>query len=293
VRSSTIVMIAFAVVFGLLAVFIAQSWLNSQAEMRMKSLEANKKPIATRTIVVAAKPLRFGGELSSGALREIPWPEQAIPAGAFATVADLTKEGRRVVLSPIEANEPILGWKITGPGQRATLSAMLRDGLKAVTIRVNDVEGVAGFVLPGDYVDVALTRQNEKIAATSDIILQSARVLAIDQMADERSDKPSVVKAVTLEVDTAGAQKISLAASIGTMSLILRKAGEANAEFTRRITATDLSAPSAPVAKDIPVNTNVTTVSVTRAATRQDYSVPIEGKETVGHASGEVKSKRK
>jgi len=292
VRTSTIVMIAFAVVFGLLAVFIAQSWLNSQAEMRMKSLEANKKPIATRTIVVASKSLRFGSELSGGALREIPWPEQAIPAGAFATVADLTKDGRRVVLSPIEANEPILGWKITGPGQRATLSAMLRDGLKAVTIRVNDVEGVAGFVLPGDYVDVALTRQNEKIAATSDIILQSARVLAIDQMADERSDKPSVVKAVTLEVDTVGAQKISLAASIGTMSLILRKAGEANAEFTRRISATDLSAPSAPVAKDIPVNTNVTTVSVTRAATRQDYSVPIEGTETVGRASGEVKSRR-
>lgn len=292
-RTSTIVMIAFAVVFGLLAVFIAQSWLNSQTEMRMKSLEANKKTIATRTVVVAAKSLRFGSELAGGALREIPWPEQAIPAGAFASVADLTKDGRRVVLSPIEGNEPILSWKITGPGQRATLSAMLRDGLKAVTIRVNDVEGVAGFVLPGDYVDVALTRQNDKIAATSDIILQSVRVLAIDQVADERTDKPSVVKAVTVEVDTTGAQKVSLAASIGTMSLILRKAGEANAEFTRRISATDLSAPSAPVAKDVPANANVTTVSVTRASNRQDYRVPIEGMETVGQSSGEAKSKRK
>lgn len=155
-------MIAFAVVFGLLAVFIAQSWLNNQTEMRMKSLEANKKPIATSTVVVAGKPLRFGNELSSGTMREIPWPQDSIPVGAFATIADLTKAGRRIVLSPIEANEPILGWKVTGPGQRATLSAMLRDGLKAVTIRVNDVEGVAGFVLPGDYVDVALTRQNEK-----------------------------------------------------------------------------------------------------------------------------------
>lgn len=292
-RTSTIVMIAFAVVFGLLAVFIAQSWLNSQTEMRMKSLEANKKPIATSTVVVAGKPLRFGNELSSGTMREIPWPQDSIPVGAFATIADLTKAGRRIVLSPIEANEPILGWKVTGPGQRATLSAMLRDGLKAVTIRVNDVEGVAGFVLPGDYVDVALTRQNEKTAATSDVILQSVRVLAIDQTADERTDKPAVAKAVTLEVDTVGAQKVSLAASIGTMSLILRKAGEANAEFTRRISATDLSAPSAPVAKDIPVNTNVTTVSVTRAANRQDYRVPIEGKETVGHASGEASSSRR
>ena len=110
-RTSTIVMIAFAVVFGLLAVFIAQSWLNSQTEMRMKSLEANKKPIATSTVVVAGKPLRFGNELSSGTMREIPWPQDSIPAGAFATIADLTKAGRRVVLSPIEANEPILGWK--------------------------------------------------------------------------------------------------------------------------------------------------------------------------------------
>lgn len=292
-RTSTIVMIAFAVVFGLLAVFIAQSWLNSQTELRMKSLEANKKPIATRTIVVAGKSLRFGSEAAGAVLREIPWPEDAIPAGAFASIADLTKDGRRVVLTPIEANEPILSWKMTGPGQRATLSAMLRDGLKAVTIRVNDVEGVAGFVLPGDYVDVALTRQNEKIAATSDVILQSARVLAIDQTADERADKPSVAKAVTLEVDMVGAQKISLAASIGTLSLILRKAGEANAEFTRRISATDLSAPSAPVAKDIPVNTNVTTVSVTRAASRQDYRVPIEGKETIGQTSGEASSSRR
>ena len=124
-------------------------------------------------------------------------------------------------------------------------------------------------------------------------MLQNARVLAIDQSADERTDKPAVAKAVTLEVDTTGAQKISLAASIGTMSLILRKAGEANAEFTRRVSVTDLSAPSTPVAKNIPVDTNVTTVSVTRAANRQDYSVPVEGMETIGQSSGEAKSKRK
>ena len=70
-RISTIVMIGFAVLFGLLAVFIAQSWLNSQAEMRMRNLEANKKPVATQTIVVASKPLRFGAELGASSLREI------------------------------------------------------------------------------------------------------------------------------------------------------------------------------------------------------------------------------
>ncbi len=294
-RTSTIVMIAFAVVFGLLAVFIAQSWLNSQTEARMKSLEAQKKPIATRTIVVAAKPLRFGSEMSNGSLREIAWPEEATPAGAFAKIADLTNEGRRVVLSPIEAGEPILSWKITGPGQLATLSAMLREGLKAVTVRVNDVEGVAGFVLPGDHVDVVLTRQTDKNAATTDVVLQDARVLAIDQSADERTEKPAVVKAVTLEVDTVGAQKLSLAASVGSLSLMLRKAGEANSEFTRRISLTDLSAPSVPVAKENVRDTSVTTVSVTRASSRQDYTVPVEGKEWKewqAAASGGVKRKR-
>ena len=155
---------------------------------------------------------------------------------------------------------------------------MLRDGLKAVTVRVNDVEGVAGFVLPGDYVDVALTRQSDKSAGSTDIILQNARVLAVDQNADERVEKPAVAKAVTLEVDTTGAQKIALAASIGTIALMLRKAGEAGSEFTRRISLNDLSAPSAPVAKNVPVNANVTTVAVTRAANRQEYSVPVEDK---------------
>ena len=101
-RNSTIVMIAFAVVFGLLAVFVAQTWLNSQAEMRMKSLEAQKKPIATRTIVVAAKPLRFGNELTPEHLREMPWPETALPNGSFAKIADLLSDGKRVVLTPIE-----------------------------------------------------------------------------------------------------------------------------------------------------------------------------------------------
>jgi pilus assembly protein CpaB len=192
VRSSTIIMIGVAVVFGLLAVFVAQSWLNSQAEMRARNLEAQKKPIATRSIVVAARPLRFGHELGAASLRELPWPADALPAGAFSKIADLTAN-RHVVLTGIEANEPVLASKITGAGQRATLSAMLGDGMKAVTIRVNDVEGVAGFVLPGDRVDVVLTRQKDKNVAAADVVLQNVRVLAVDQLADERTEKPSIV----------------------------------------------------------------------------------------------------
>ena len=275
-RTRTIVMIAFAVLFGLLAVFVAQSWLNSQAEQRMRSLEANKKPVSTSTIVVASKPLRFGNELTEAQLREAPWPEGALPGGSFGSIAELFKSGKRVALTAIETNEPVLSSKITGPGQRATLSAMLHDGLKAATVRVNDIDGVGGFVLPGDHVDVALTRQVDKANASTEVVLQNIRVLAIDQVADERLDKPAVVKAVTLEVDVVGAQKLSLAASIGSLTLMLRKAGEANNQYTRKITLSDLGAPSTAVAAPTgPVG--VTTVSVRRAATREEYSVPIEG----------------
>ena len=275
-RKSTIVMIAFAVMFGLLAVFVAQSWLNSAAEQRMRSLEANKKPVMTKTIVVAAKPLRFGNELVAGSLREVEWPDKALPTGAFSKIAEVVGGAKRVALTAIEPNEPVLSSKITGPGQRATLSAMLRDGLKAATVRVNDIDGVGGFVLPGDHVDVSLTRQIDKTNATTEVVLQNVRVLAIDQIADERIEKPSVVKAVTLEVDVVGAQKLSLAASVGSLTLMLRKAGEANSQYTRKITLDDLGAPSTPTAR-VAGPTNVTTVAVRRASTREEYSVPIEG----------------
>jgi len=244
--------------------------------MRMKSLEAMKKPLATRTVVVASKSLRFGQELNAQVMREVEWPEGAVPPGAFTKISEVITGGRRVVLVPIETNEPVLAPKITGSGQRATLSAVIGDGMKAVTIRVNDVEGVAGWVLPGDRVDVVLTRQQEKTGATNDVVLQNTKVLAIDQIADERADKPAVAKAVTLEVDTTAAQKLSLASAVGTLSLVLRRAGEANNEFTRRIELGDLGTTSAP-AKKPEVVTNVTTVVVTRASVKQEYSVPIEG----------------
>src|ERR1700694_5626032 len=100
VRSSTIIMIAVAAVFGLVAVFLAQSWLNSQAEARMKSLEAQKtKPALAQTIVVAARQLRFGNELSPSVLREMPWPADAVPQGAFRTIQQVLAEGKRVVLT--------------------------------------------------------------------------------------------------------------------------------------------------------------------------------------------------
>src|SRR5665213_1306873 len=266
-------MIGFAVVFGLLAVFIAQSWLSNQADMQAKNLQANKKPMATQTVVVAKQELRFGTEVNASMLQEVPWPANATPSGSFSKIADLMAGGRRVVLAAIEANEPVLALKVTGAGQRATLSALVRPGMKAVTIRVNDVEGVGGFVLPGDHVDVVLTRQIEKGSATTEVVLQNTRVLAVDQAADDRAAKATVAKSVTLEVSTVEAQKVWLASSVGNLSLLLRKAGETMQTKTRKITLNDLGG-NETVSTD---KVATATVVVTRASATQEYTVPVEG----------------
>jgi pilus assembly protein CpaB len=267
-------MVGIAVVFGLLAVFVAQGWLNYQAELSRKVVAPKEKPVATRTIVIAAGPLRFGAHISADHLREVNWPEQAMPAGTFGTIAEVMSGGKRIVLASIERNEPLLRTKITGPGQKATLSAVIQDGMRAVTVRVNDVEGVGGFVLPGDRVDVLLTRQNERTTGMNDVVLQNARVLAVDQLADDAADRPTVVKAVTLEVDTTGAQKIALAASLGNLSLMLRRAGEQVMDATRRVTTSDLS--QTEVMQQAPVAKSFAKVSVTRGTTKQEYNVASE-----------------
>ena len=272
-RTSTIVMIGFAVLFGLLAVFLAQTWLNNQADERMRSLEAqHKEAPSERTIVVANRPLRFGEELTSSALREMSWPQDALPAGAFGKIAELTSP-KRIVLMPMETNEAVLASKITGPGERATLSAALDPGMTAVTVRVNDVQGVAGFVLPGDRVDVLLTRQGEKNTAATDVVLEDARVLAIDQLADEKTDKPSVVKAVTLEVNVTDGEKVALASTVGTLSLLLRKAGSIADADVRRVTQADLGQPSEPKP-----DSKFVTVAVIRPTKneRVEFTVPAE-----------------
>ncbi|TIO49151.1 MAG: Flp pilus assembly protein CpaB [Mesorhizobium sp.] len=240
-RANTIIMIVLAGVFGVLAVVLANIWLANQ-----RNALAQSNGVQASTIVVAAMPLKFGDALSADKLREIAWPAGAIPAGAFKTTKDaLAGNGARQALQSISANEPILAAKITGPGQRATLSAVLGEGMKAVSIRVNDVLGVAGFVFPGDRVDVLLTRtvregdSGEK--SFVDVLLQSVKVLAIDQVADESKDSPTVAKAVTVEVDTKDAQKLTLAAGAGQLSLALRQAAASQGESTERVTLADLT----------------------------------------------------
>jgi pilus assembly protein CpaB len=235
-RRSNLIILLIALAMGTVAAFMARSWIAAHT--------AQNAP--TPTIVVAAAPLAFGTVLTSDNLDEIPLTNAGLPEGAFATKADLLKDGRRVVLNAIERSEMILKSKITGPGQRASLSVLLEEGQRAVTVRVDDVRGVGGFILPGDRVDVMLLRsetQQGQTENTADVLLENVKVLAIDQLVNDRQDQPAVAtvaKAVTLQVSPAQAQKIVLAENIGKLSLVLRQAGEARLAQTGRISDSDL-----------------------------------------------------
>jgi pilus assembly protein CpaB len=280
-RSNTTVMIALAVVFGGAAVFLAKTWLAHQADLN--AAMHTSEPASATTLVVAAEPLRFGMPLTSSSLREISWPSDSLPAGAYAKIDQFLSEGNRVVIQAMEPYEPVLKNKVTGPGQRAGLASLVTEGQRAVTIRVNDVNGVAGFILPNDRVDVVLSRhEGNANNSAADVVLQNVRVLAIDQVADDQKTEPSIVKAVTIETNMTGAQKVSLASLVGTLSLTLRHAGDVASLQTKRITLGDLSRPEEPPAvvpfmTSAPVPTNQDmTVRVMRATEQKDYIVPRE-----------------
>lgn len=236
-------MIGIAAVVGGMSIFAANIWIRSAADARvaeMKPAPEPRKPQATfDTIVVAKVPLRYGTELERSQLAEIPWSRKSLPEGAFGSIDAALSKGSRVVLSAIGANEPVLLSKLSGPDGRATLSNRLTPGMRAVTIRTDEIAGVGGFVTPGDRVDVVLTRDvgevdevsaNASGAAGStiatEIVVSNARVLSVGQGADESATTPRVVNSVTIEVTPEGAQKVSLARNVGTLSLTLRSAGE-------------------------------------------------------------------
>src|SRR5262249_49875426 len=218
---------------------------------------------------------------------EVPWYTTTLPDGAFASKDDLLTGGRRTVLYPLKQGEPVLRSKVTGAGQRASLAAMLDEGKRAVTVRVDDVRGVAGFVLPGDFVDIVMIADETsgKRQSYSDILLEHVKVLAIDQIASEAEDKPTVARAVTLEVTKEQAQKILLATNVGKLSLILGRPIEAGRDPNRRIGERDIGRiipepvrpapppPPAPVAAAPPPPSNQAKVMIVRNGEAKEYSV--------------------
>lgn len=236
-----IIIVAVAIVLGLVAVILANAYFTG-LQNRQEQVAQEQK---LARIAVASQELAFGAPLSAQNVRLVNWPANSVPAGAFTSIEEATKN--RVALRPIVVGEPILASKVSGANGRATLSANLPQGQLAYSVPVGDAAGVSGFVRPGDIVDVLLTRQipgegasgNDKM---TDVVLGAVPVLGIDQVSDENKTDPAVGKTATLQVDTMGAQKLALATQLGVLSLALRNVADQATGFNRTVTGKDITA---------------------------------------------------
>jgi pilus assembly protein CpaB len=222
--------------------------------------------------LVASGALAFGAPIGASDVKQIDWPSQSRPEGAFANFAELIRDGRRIAIAPFVRDEPIIASKVSAPDQRASLSTVIEKGKRAVTVAVDDVRGVAGFVFPGDFVDVVLTRTDNSNGPQnfSEVILQHVKVLAIDQTAGQRQEHATVAKAVTVEADPEQALKILLAANVGKLSLILRQPAEVATAPDAKVTDRELFGSDEAPAPTVSANPGPPAAEPQPAAFRQD-----------------------
>ncbi len=212
-NTRTILVLAIAILSGLAAVLLASRWLTQQSNNGVAH------------VVVANTDISLGQRLTPELFKLVDWPASSTPPGAFTEIAML--DGR-VVKTSLMRGEPVLEGKLAPLGTKGGLSAVIGEGRRAITVRVNDVIGVAGFALPGNFVDIIVNtqREGERNGSTdqniSKIVLERILVLAVAQEAGRDETKPRVVNAVTLEVTPEQAEKLDLARSVGTLSLALR-----------------------------------------------------------------------
>jgi pilus assembly protein CpaB len=221
-KRQTIIALGVAIILGLVAVFLANTYLTG----RERQIAA--QPEGMVRVAVASMPLEYGADVTPDRVKFVNYPATSLPPGTFRSIAELLPEGkRRVALRPIQVNQPLLAADLSGEGQNASIAALLPDGMRAATVRINDVSGVAGFVKPNETVDVLITRQavgsDDQV---TDVLLQNIRVIAIGQDASGANDKPAVERSATLEVTPVDAQKLALGQQLGQLSLVLRKPGE-------------------------------------------------------------------
>jgi pilus assembly protein CpaB len=189
----------------------------------------------TRDVVVARIDLQLGAELQPEHLRAIKWPADSVPAGAFGDPNELV--GRGLVL-PVAANEPFLPAKLSPIEAGAGLPPVIPEGFRAMSVRVNDVIGVAGYVLPGTRVDVVATVNptTQTTGMTSKVILTNVPVLAAGTKIEQNGDdQPMAVSVVTLQVDPEQAERLTLASNEGQIQLALRNPLDATAPETSGI----------------------------------------------------------
>lgn len=216
-KRNSILFFGLAVVFGLLAAVMAQNWI----EQRMVDAEAEAaKQVAQ--VVVANTAIEFGKRIEADHIKKVDWPRNALPEGSFSNEEALIGMVSKYHILP---GEPVLSARVADPKTSPLLAALVEPNKRAMSVRVDDVVGVAGFIMPGSRVDVVASKRIDNSAREykTKTVLHNLKVLAVDQTASAGGeDKPVVVRAVTLEVDPGQAEVLVQATREGSVQLALR-----------------------------------------------------------------------
>jgi pilus assembly protein CpaB len=259
-RRQAIFFLVLALVFGLGAVFTAQRWLTAHG--------STSSVVETVPIVVARSDVPISAVLNLDQLEVVKWPKKHAPTSAFSSKPSLAG---RVTRRPVARGEPLLHTALLPEGSKAGLVAVIHEDKRAISVKVDAVVGVAGFVTPGSYVDVLATLRRidlkNKLPYTK-VILQDVRVLAIDQTLEEvDNDQAKLVSVVTLEVDPDQAERITHISHEGRLQLALRNPADREVVKTRSIGVADLLPPRPPRAKRSP-RTTVQVIKGSELSTR-------------------------
>jgi pilus assembly protein CpaB len=243
-RNRLIIGLAAAIaIAAIMSIFVYRQFKQASASV--------PKPIVMQQIVVASTPLQLGTRVDANNLRLIPWPTSAPVAGMFTRIEDCAN---RALITPVAANEPILENKLASRQSGAGLPATIPEGMRALSVAVNEVVGVAGFVIPGTMVDVLVTGRlanspsnNTNITRT---ILENVRVLAAGQKIEQdREGKPQTVPVITLLVNPPDAAKLAMASTQGKIQLALRNTIDAKVTDPAPVLEATLFSGSAPAPK--------------------------------------------
>lgn len=275
-NTRTILVLAIAILSGLAAVLLASRWLTQQSNNGVAH------------IVVANTDISLGQRLMPELFKLVDWPASSTPPGAFTEIAML--DGR-VVKTSLMRGEPVLEGKLAPLGTKGGLSAVIGEGRRAITVRVNDVIGVAGFALPGNFVDIIVNtqREGERNSSTdqniSKIVLERILVLAVAQEAGRDETKPRVVNAVTLEVTPEQAEKLDLARSVGTLSLALRNQIDPQPGTTLGATKTTLLDEKGGLMKVAAAASAPAKPAAAKKTVKRDKSIPVTASSSVVNAA--------
>ncbi len=231
--------IPLAILAAVLATFGAYSYINNQ------KILLEQKRLATRQVVVTRADVPAGSRLTEILLQTREFPSDLTPEGSFSSLADLTD---RVTKADLYAGEVVVESRLAPKGSGGGVAAVIPAGMRAMTVAVNVVSGVSGFILPHARVDVLATvsSNSDKEESTTTTILENIEVLAVDQTVNSKDDDPITVKSVTLLVDPAQAEKLALASSEGKLQLVLRNLTDQEAVASSGVRLKEIISKSAP-----------------------------------------------